>query len=269
VVTDPVMGPGECTHRPKAADPRAEGPRGQTVAVAFDADGHLLVQTREPAALVVDGYPIAWPGASVADTGHRIFHLGTFNGIACASCHPEGHEDGHIWNFSTGTRRTQSLRGQILGTEPFHWSGDDPDFDAAVHQVLGSVPFGTTGLGSEYVQMMARWVDTLPALTSPPPLDPIAADRGRALFHDPAVGCANCHTGSKLTNNQSVDVGTGEAFQVPSLIGVGWRAPFLHDGCAPTLADRFGSCGGGEAHGHTSALGGDQLGDLIAYLETL
>jgi hypothetical protein len=50
---------------------------------------------------------------------------------------------------------------------------------------------------------------------------------------------------------------------------VRWRAPYLHDGCAATLADRFGACGGGDRHGATSTLSSAELADLIAYLETL
>jgi cytochrome c peroxidase len=58
--------------------------------------------------------------------------------------------------------------------------------------------------------------------------------------------------------------------QVPSLIGVAYRAPFIHTGCAATLRDRFDpSCGGGDKHGHTSQLDGGQIDDLVAYLETL
>lgn len=49
-------------------------------------------------------------------------------------------------------------------------------------------------------------------------------------------------------------VGTRMMLQVPSSRGVGWRAPFLHNGCAPTLADRFGSSGGCDKRGHTSGL---------------
>jgi len=56
---------------------------------------------------------------------------------------------------------------------------------------------------------------------------------------------------------------------VPSLLGLRWRAPYLHDGCAPTLRDRFGDCGGGDNHGHTSQLAPAQIDDLTAYLETL
>jgi hypothetical protein len=53
--------------------------------------------------------------------------------------------------------------------------------------------------------------------------------------------CNTCHSGPKLTNNLTLDLGTGGSFQVPPLVGVGWRTPLLYDGCAATIADRFGS----------------------------
>jgi hypothetical protein len=71
-----------------------------------------------------------------------------------------------------------------------------------------------------------------------------------------------------LTDNKAYDVGTGGEFQVPSLIGVGARAPFLHDGCAKTLEDRFGKCAS-DQHGVTAELAPEQIGDVISYLQTL
>jgi cytochrome c peroxidase len=82
------------------------------------------------------------------------------------------------------------------------------------------------------------------------------------------VKCATCHSGAKFTDNLTVDVGTGGAFQVPPLVGVGWRTPLLHDGCAATIADRFGACAT-PAHGTISGLSAQDLTDLENYLETL
>ena len=93
--------------------------------------------------------------------------------------------------------------------------------------------------------------------------------RGRLLFEDATAACSTCHVGAVGTNNKTVDVGTGRPLQVPSLRGVAWRAPYMHDGCAVTLADRFGACGGGDKHGHTSQLGAAQIADLVAYLQSL
>jgi cytochrome c peroxidase len=94
--------------------------------------------------------------------------------------------------------------------------------------------------------------------------------RGQQVFSDPSVGCTTCHSGAQLSTHQLLNVGTGASFKVPSLIAVGYRAPYLHNGCAPTLLDRFGpACGGGDQHGHTSQLSSGQLSDLVAYLESL
>ena len=67
----------------------------------------------------------------------------------------------------------------------------------------------------------------------------------------------------------SADVGTGGKFQIPSLLGVGMRFPYMHDGCAETLADRFGPCGGGDAHGKTSHLSEADVNALVVYLQSL
>jgi cytochrome c peroxidase len=65
-------------------------------------------------------------------------------------------------------------------------------------------------------------------------------------------------------------VGTGGTFQVPGLLGLALRAPYMHNGCAKTLDQRFeAACGGGDKHGVTSKLTKEQLADLIAYLKTL
>jgi cytochrome c peroxidase len=104
------------------------------------------------------------------------------------------------------------------------------------------------------------------------PTDRAAVDRGRLLFNDPTRGaCASCHSGPQFTNNTSVNVGTGRAFQVPSLVGIGSRGPFMHNGCAGTLAERFtnAACGGGDAHGRTSDMRPDEINDLVSFLQSI
>lgn len=57
--------------------------------------------------------------------------------IACASCHAEGGDDGHVWGFDgIGPRRTPSLLGTVAGTEPFHWDGDQKDLRDLVDHVF-------------------------------------------------------------------------------------------------------------------------------------
>lgn len=83
------------------------------------------------------------------------------------------------------------------------------------------------------------------------------------------MGCANCHSGPALTNNETVDVGTGGPLQVPSLVGLGRRAPYFHDGCASTLVEIFEAACGGGLHGAVGALRQGQLAELVAFLESL
>ena len=242
--------------------------RGQVTAVTTLPTGELAFQTREPATIVTSGRVTELANDSREDTGHAIFHSDSGAGIACASCHPEGGEDGRAWNFAKiGPRRTQSVRGGVLGTAPFHWDGDQVDLSALMNEVF-SFRMGGPFLTQDRMDALGHFVGAIPAFPG------VAADaqsiaRGKALFEDVQVGCTSCHTGALLTNNQTLDVGTGKAFQVPSLRGLAWRAPYMHDGCARTLAERFGACGGGDRHGNTSRLSQAQIADLVAYLETL
>jgi DNA-binding beta-propeller fold protein YncE len=263
-------GIGDCS---VAMQPR--GVPGQPVAAAYSASGELLIQTREPAALVLDdGTTVPLPADSRWDTGHDLFHRSPNQfaptSVACASCHPEGREDGHTWAFDIGMRRTQTVGGGVLGTAPLHWDGDLADVEAMVNEVLVRRMSGEM-LGPRKINAFAHWIDALPLVPTSPPADAEAAARGKALFDDAVVGCASCHSGDKLTNHENADVGTGKAFQVPSLVGVAHRGPFMHDGCAPTLRARFepGACGGGDAHGKTSHLDEGQISDLVAYLDSL
>jgi len=124
-------------------------------------------------------------------------------------------------------------------------------------------------LSPRQVDALGAWLDELPRPVVAMPSDNSAVERGRTLFYGEAQ-CAACHSGPLYTNNATVDVGTGGAFQVPSLIGVSFRLPVMHSGCARTLRDRFEpGCGGGDAHGRTSHLTEAQIQDLIAFLETL
>jgi cytochrome c peroxidase len=243
----------------------------EPTSIAFDPNGSPWVLTREPA--LREGFSgsttvIPLPGAPRQHTGHRIFHTDSGGGIACASCHPEAREDGRVWNFfPVGPRRTMSVSGGILSRAPYHWSGDEPTLgalmdDVFVHRMNG----GQTSDAQN--QLVGEWLDGLPFPAPPPASDSAAVSRGQAIFTDPAVGCASCHAGPLFTNDSVVDVGTGGRFKVPALKGLWARAPYLHAGCAQTLADRFNGCATPQ-HGNIVGLNAQNLSDLIAYLETL
>jgi hypothetical protein len=259
----------------------------QVVAVAFDASNRLVMQTREPATLqiVADvgacspgpnggfgcGTDIVIPfgGEARADTGHDLFHSDAGAGLACASCHPGGADDGHTWVFSDlGPRRTQLFNMGIDKTLPLHWDGDLPTFTDLVKEVFVR-RMGGADLGAAHITVMENWISTLePGTPLRLSTDP-AVERGKALFESSEVACATCHVGPMFTNNMTVDVGSGDTLQVPSLIGVAHHAPWMHTGCAQTLRQRFDPECGGDKHGNTSHLEETQLDDLVAYLESL
>jgi mono/diheme cytochrome c family protein len=262
---------------------------GQATAVAFNPSGGeeaqrsgiwFIVQTRDPASLVLvrDAFgtpPVTIPlgGATVFDTGHEQFHRDSGGGIACASCHAEGTEDGRTWQFDPiGPRRTQAIDVGLEGTAPFHWDGDMTDFPTLVNEVfvhrmggLDQGPLATTAL--------SRWIFALEPREPVVDSADVAALRGKAIFTSEGAQCSTCHSGDKFMSNTSVEVGTtdrGHKLQVPSLVGIAYRAPFLHDGRAKTLRERFDpSKGGGDKHGRTSHLTAPQIDDLIAYLSSI
>jgi cytochrome c553 len=267
-----VLEIGVCDQSVKLGTTVGVSGQSEPIAVAFDAANDLLVQSREPAELWVFGpgggsTSIDFASGSRRDSGHDIFHVQAGGMIACASCHPEGGDDGHVWDLDGNARRTPSLRGTIVGTAPYHWPGDMKDMTTLIDDVY-TVRMNGAALASDQLGALSRWVEAVPAPPAPSWVDAAAAARGKTLFETASVGCATCHSGPKLTNNTTVDVGTGGSFQVPPLVGVGWRTPLLHDGCAQTIADRFGSCAT-PGHGNVTALSAGDISDLGVYLETL
>lgn len=238
------------------------------VAVAFLPSGQTVKLEREPLRLSGPFGEINL-GAGRHDDGMTIFHKSAPGFVSCASCHPEATDDGRVWHFlPMGKRRSQTLAGGLAPTAPFHWDGDLRDISHLVDEVYIR-RMGAPKPTSSEVSALNRWLDGLPVVRVPSPSGVEAEERGKALFNDPVVACGSCHSGALFTNNTSWDVGTGAPFQVPVLRSMALRAPYMHDGCAPTLKDRFGACGGGDRHGKTSHLTDAQINDLVAYLESL
>jgi DNA-binding beta-propeller fold protein YncE len=243
---------------------------GELVAVAFDQNNTWVAQSRQPAQLQLEnGTIIPLAADDRFDAGLAMFHMNTGGGVSCTSCHPEAGEDGHTWSFTVGLRRSQSLEGGVSTRAPFHWEGDLGTFDTLFDEVMMKRMSLAANVTARQRDALRDWLDSVPVAKTADDLDAAAVARGQALFEQDDLACSTCHSGSDYTDNAAHDVGTGKAFITPSLRGVGVRAPLFHDGCAMTLEDRFGPCGGGDAHGVTSKLTKAEESDLVAFMRSL
>lgn len=242
---------------------------GRAVAAAWTEAG-LVVQLQAPMALVLA------PQGGVVDRlvleggpphrGVELMNLAPTGSVACASCHPEGGEDGRTWRFERGDleqpRRTQSLAGGVpLHTAPLHWDAEHATLGALLVDTLARRIGGELRDGDE--DALARALEQVPA--------PVrrGEEAGEAVFL--RAGCDSCHGGPWLTDGLTHDVGTRDpggpvAMQTPSLRGLGARGPWMHDGCAVTLEDRFDPACGGSDHGVVAA---EDVAALVGWLRGL
>lgn len=206
-------------------------------------------------------------------------------GISCASCHLEGREDGHVWNFTDGPRQTPSLAGRMLSkTAPFHWNGEFDGLTAFMAQTVNH-RMGGVGVSPAMERQIAAFIDSQPAADNPYKLATglsAAQVRGQSVFNK--AQCNSCHRGDTLTDNSFVDVGTyvtkglivddparfvRGGLNTPSLLGISRSAPYLHDGSARTLKERIIIGKAENKHGQTASLSDAEVDDLVEYLKTL
>ena len=225
-----------------------------------------------------------------AVAGRKLFFSATdarmnnpSTGISCATCHFEGREDGHVWNFPDGPRQTPSLQGRMLSkTAPFHWNGEFNDLLAFMtHTVTNRM--GGQGVTPAMEAQVAAFIEAMPRADNPH--TDTAADvmqRGRQAFDK--AECGTCHNGEAYTDNTFADVGTYVKFgpvpdnmaflpkgglNTPSLLGLARTAPYLHDGSATTLKGRIMTGKALDQHGKTSRLSDGEVDDLVSYLKAL
>jgi mono/diheme cytochrome c family protein len=206
--------------------------------------------------------------------GRKLFHAAgdarlSRDGRACASCHPDGRDDGLTWATPDGPRQTPMLAGRLAQTAPYAWSGTGKDLPEHLQHTLDRLG------GSLTTREISALASYCGAMKAPPPVratDALAL-RGKAIFASKAAGCAGCHAPGLLTDRRTHDVQTraradvGAMFDTPSLRSVGGTAPYFHDGRYATLAALLTDVDG--TMGHTAQLSRDDFEALEAYLRTL
>jgi DNA-binding beta-propeller fold protein YncE len=261
---------------PVASGPTGVAVDGNRLVVWSQYDQKLSVAdgaTTTSAPTTIDLDPRGAPDRAVA-LGRKLFHAAgseriSFDGRACASCHPSGRDDGNTWATVEGPRQTPVLMGRIAHTAPYGWNGEQPDLHGHLRRTLRRL--GGTGLTAEERDALFAYVMSLePPRMHERPADAVA--RGAELFASAETGCASCHV-EGITDGLAHDVGTVaqgddvKEFDTPSLHFVAQSAPYFHDGRYPTLTAML------EDHGHrmgsTAHLPREDIDALAAYLETL
>ena len=246
---------------------------------AFDRVVSLL--TVQPEAKVIA--KAALPRTTAAPSqdalrGRVLFHAVSdsrvsSDGRACASCHPDGRDDGLAWSSPGGRRQTPILMERLEGTAPYGWDGAAKTF--AQHLTHTTQRLGGSGLGKREVADIQAYLATLhpPVASRRTSEDEAVVARGGAIFRSEETGCASCHAGSELTDGDTHDVASSpktdgrRTFDTPSLHLVARSAPYFHDGRYATLSDLISGCDG--TMGKTSQLSTDDRAALEAYLGQL
>ncbi len=149
-----------------------------------------------------------------AQRGRRAFTfaldaaIGGRNRFACASCHPDGRDDGLVWHIGAGLRATPILADRVEGTGPFNWLGTEAHLEDNIRQTVKRL--GGTGCTDQQADDLALFITRyLPSLDNPHPKLDARVALGRRLFHSEEVGCSGCHDSSnRFTDGGRHDVGT-------------------------------------------------------------
>lgn len=181
-------------------------------------------------------------------------------------------------------RRTPLLAGRIA-SGPYGWHGESPDLVSRLVNGFGLHRWGAVpphapqnlearaGFLAEFARV---------GLVLPPREErPLTAveERGREVFASEATHCAKCHLPSAdytdrvayplpaLPSRPDFDDEPDALFKTPSLRFLSERAPYYHDGSAPTLEALIAN--NNNRMGQTNHLSAEERAALVAFLKTL
>ncbi|UUO06881.1 c-type cytochrome [Blastopirellula sp. J2-11] len=211
------------------------------------------------------------------EKGEALFYRGlSMEGwMSCHSCHTDGHANGlandNLSDDSYGApKRVLSLLSQS-DTAPYGWLGKSDTLQVQIHKSITQTMQGED-IREEEANHLASFLETL---TLPPPIDTLQQTRddaqvaaGKALFTE--LSCVECHAPPTYTTPDVYDVGLhdkkgNEAFNPPSLRGVGHRGPYFHDRRCETLEEVIAV----QKHQQPRDLSDNERAALIAFLRSL
>jgi DNA-binding beta-propeller fold protein YncE len=216
-----------------------------------------------------------------------VWHEAKFNSADGTSVNFVGApEDVPEEDHVKGTpRRTPMLAGHVASAGPYGWHAESPTLEGRLAAGFGLHRWGALPK-HEPANVTAR-AEYLAAFLRkglvPPPREgrPRTAEeqRGHDVFTSDEAKCARCHVpdtgytdraayalGQRLSP-PDFDVDPIREIKTPSLLSVGGRAPYFHDGSAASLEELFER--NADRMGHTSQLSKQDRAALVAFLRTL
>jgi mono/diheme cytochrome c family protein len=198
---------------------------------------------------------------------------------SCHTCHFEGGGNSvtidTLNDGSQGTYKTVLPLYDVVHTGPWTWHGWQDDLSAAIVKSFTDTMQGPSPPPEDVAAVLA-YLGTLAAPAGVrEKADRAGVARGRELFSSDRAGCMQCHQGPYLQSSQNHDVGlgsTGDAysgFQPPSLLGVGRKTIWLHDGRARSLEQLLVKHHGPDRVSGLPPFTPDEVADLVAYLRSL
>jgi mono/diheme cytochrome c family protein len=267
--------PGAITHRAIASDPLdAQENRGR----------RLFYNARDP--IVSGGLGCAGCHPEGRDDG-QVWHEATFTTAAGDNANfvglpddvpPEAKKKGV-------PRRTPLLADRLGGGGPFGWRGESKDLDArlkagfGLHRWGGIPPHEPANLDAR-TQLVIGFLRR--GLLAPPrdAHEPTAQEqRGRELFNDGRTQCSSCHPLDAGSTTRALvplperptlagyDREGAVAYKTPSLHHLAGRAPYFHDGSAPSLEELIEK--NNDRMGKTNHLDAGDRAALVAFLRSL
>ena len=230
----------------------------------------VLLQPRQPLSVVRQG-ELNFNDAAICFQGWQ----------SCSSCHSsDARVDGMNWdNLNDGIGNPKNAKSLLLAhqTPPSMWLSVRESAEVAVRAGIKNSLFVV--LPEETAVALDEYLKSLKPIPSPLLVNgklSKAAQRGKKVFFDEKIGCADCHKGPLYTDMRSHAVGTigtydkpTDKFDTPSLIEV-WRSgPYLHDGSAATIRDVLTARNQKHEHGVTSDLTPQQVDDLVEFVLSL
>jgi len=246
-----------------------DGPVEKTRALSYPKERHLAAKSTTLPDVRADEGPKSL--SALAERGRRLFHATddrriSGDGRACASCHPDGRDDGLTWPTPKGPRQTPMLAGRLdEATAPFGWQGSASTVSEHLGQTFRRL--GGKGLKGDDLMALLAYLREMNVPTPAASPDEELVVRGKALFDDAAVGCATCHAEGGGSDGLNHQIEGSPMLETPSLRFVGGTGPYWHDGRYATLSELLKDTKG--KMGWALELNDDDLGAIEAYLHTL